>query len=149
MRAFSIQEAYVKDFMQHIFTHDTFTDFEVRGMTLHGFTYFEISGEKMSSTKEYNSSVDYCTWGELCPYVRYVIKGRERPRAMKIIFAKVKPEAIHPNAASLFFNMMYESDKIICTTATSQKNFDMSKAVDIKWDDWVADFLKQKGIIVN
>jgi len=144
MQAFSISEPHVKDFMQHLFAHDTFVDFEIRGIVVHGFTYFEISGERARQPDE---AASYCTWEELRPYVRNIIKGKEKPRAMKIIFARSSPESLHPNAAALFMNLTYEGDKLTCTTATSQKQFDLDKKVDTEWDSWVADFLKQKGII--
>ena len=144
MQAFSIPEPYVKDFMQHLFFHDTFVDFEVRGIVVHSFTYFEISGERSRLSEE---NVSHCTWDELRPYVRHIIKGKEKPRSMKIIFARSIPETLHPNAAALFINMTYEGDKLTCTTATSQKQFDLDRKVDTEWDSWVTDFFKQKGII--
>lgn len=142
MQSFSIQEPYVKDFMQHLFTYDTFINFEVRGVTLHSFTYFEISGEKQDAT--------YCNWDELRPYVRSILKGQDKPRLMKIIFSYAAPQTLHPNAATLFINLAYEStpegDKITGTTANSQKDFQLNKEVDITWDNWVLDFFKQKGM---
>lgn len=137
MRAFSIQEPQVKDFMQHLFTCDTFINFEVRGVVVHSFTHFEISGEKDNG---------YCTWEELRPYIRNIIKGKEKPRSMKIIFARGNPQIFHPNAAALFMNIIYDSDKITCTTACSQKNFELSKTLDLEWDAWVAEFFKENGI---
>ena len=139
MQAFSIQEPYVKDFMQHLFTHDTFLDFEVRGVVVHNFTCFEISGE---------TGEGYCTWGELRSYVRHII-GNKKPRAMKIIFARGNPETLHLNAAALFVNVGYESDVITCTTASSQKNFELNKVVDREWDRWVEEFFKSKGVYIT
>ena len=144
MRVFTIEDPHVKDFMQHLFTHDTFIDFEVRGIVLHSFTYFEISGAIGGTDADNNS---YCTWDELRPYVRYIIKGKEKPRSMKIIFAHKSPETIHPNAAALFINISYETstegDQIKCTTACSQKNFELNKAVDMEWDNWAEEFFKK------
>ena len=137
MQVFSIQETDIKDFMQHLFATDSFNNFQVRGITIHSFTYFEISGEKAEG---------YCTWEELMPYVRHILKGRDKPRAMKLIFACDDLEKIHPNAAALFININYEGDKITCTTATSQKNFDLNREVDTTWDTWVRDFFIQKNI---
>lgn len=138
MQAFSIQDHHVKEFMRHLFIQDTFIGFEVRGITLYSFTYFEISGEKAEG---------YCTWEELRPYVHHIIKGREKPKSMKVILNKPEPWLIHPNAAALFININYDAEKIVCTTATSQKNFDLTKDVDAEWDIWVKEFFKQKGII--
>ena len=147
MLAFSIPEPDIKEFMQHLFANDTFNNFEVRGVTVHSFTYFEISGERPRREDEKNS---YCTWEEIRPYVRNILKGKEKPRAMKIIFAWGNPEELHPNAAALFVNVNYEGEnKVICTTATSQKNFDMSRAVDTEWNNWVTDFLKRNGITAS
>ena len=144
MLALSIEELDVKNFMQHLFVLETFSNFEVRGITIHGFTYFEISGEKAPSQEDEKAS--YCTWEELRPYVRHIIKGKDKPRAMKLIFSHAEPEKTHPNAAALFINIVYEGDKILCTTATSQKNFDLTRAVDTEWDSWVKIFFNQNGI---
>ena len=171
MLAFSIQGPYVKDFMQHLFSHDTFCGFEVRGITLHSFTYFEISGESINSEETINSSEHdnlgegingegnkgksvYYSWEELRPYVRHILKGREKPRAMKLVFARAGPGELHPNAAALFMNMSYESngamgDKLSCTTATSQRQFDLDRSVDKLWDGWVLEFFKSKGIVAE
>ena len=144
MLAFSVQEEHVKDFMQHLFSQDTFIDFEVRGVVLHSFTYFEISGEKAALPEDGKS---YCTWGELRPYVRNILKGRDKPRLMKLVFARPSPETLHPNAAALFLNITYEGDKgLVCTTAASQKKFEMDKSMDGSWDNWARDFFMQKGI---
>jgi len=143
MLAFSIEEPDVKDFMRHLFTHDTFNNFEVRGIAVHSFTYFEISGEKARSADE---SAGYCNWEELRPYVHYILKGREKPRVMKFIFARPNPETLHPNAAALFINMAYEGDKLSCTAATSQKQFDLDRSVETEWSSWVSNFFKQNKI---
>jgi len=140
MQVFTIQEPNIKDFMQHLFGQDSFNSFQIRGITIHSFTYFEISGEKAEG---------YCTWEELSPYVRNILKGREKPRAMKFVFAHSSVEAVHPNAAALFINVNYEGEKITCTTATSQKNFDLNREVDTVWDIWVKDFFVQKNININ
>lgn len=146
MQSFSIHEPNIKDFMQHLFAHDTFVNLEVRGVVVHSFTYFEISGQQQDET--------FCTWNELRPYVRNIIKGDKKPRAMKIIFAQGNPESLHPNAATLFINFLYETsdtegDKITLTTACSQKSFELSKAVDQEWDRWVTSFLKENGILFS
>jgi len=137
MRSYTVEEIGVKEFMQHLFVLDTFVEFEMRGVTIHSFTHFEISGE---------GDDGFCTWEEIRPYVRHIIKGRDKPRAMKIIFARASPETLHPNAAALFINIAYDGEKINITTAGSQKNFELSKSMDIEWDNWVADFLAEKGM---
>lgn len=139
MKSLSIQET--KNFMQHLFTQPTFNTFEVRGITVHSFTYFEISGDKGRDKSE-----GFCTWEELKPYLHHILKGKDKPRSMKIIFAAANPEAITPNAAALFINISYEADKITCTTGSSQKQFDLNKTVDTDWDNWVIQFFQQKNI---
>ena len=140
MKAFSV--LHVREFMHHLFKRDTFNAFAVRGVEVHVFTYFEISGEKPRNSPERQ----YCTWGELRSYVLQIIKGDEKPRTMKVIFAHEKPETLHPNAAALFINILYENDSVLCTTATSQKNFEMDKQMDNQWDAWVTNFFNNNGI---
>lgn len=138
MRAFEVEESNVKEFMQHLFAHDTFNDFEVRGIVLSSFTYFEVSGESVNG--------GYCSWEELRPYVRFILKGQDKPRLMKVVFAKARPEEFNDNAAALFINLVYEDGKVLCTAACSQRNFELSKAMDVEWDAWVEGFFREKGI---
>jgi len=162
MLSFSIEGDHVKDFMQHLFTHGTFCSFEARGIVVHSFTCFHISGEKVVSANDNSRSPDahtepdsqaepnrhpgHCTWEEIRPYVRHIIKGKEKPRAMKIIFAHSSPETLHPSAAALFINVTYEGGSLSCTTASSQKQFALDKAVDMEWDSWVQNFFTREGI---
>ena len=141
MQVFTVKEPDIKDFMQHLFTLDTFFDFEVRGIVIHSFTHFEISGQ--------GEEGGHCLWEEVMPYVRNILKGKKKPRTMKIILARANPETLHPNAAALFVNIIYEEDKITCTTACSQREFELNKAVDNEWDRWILEFFQSKGVTIS
>jgi hypothetical protein len=142
MQAFAIDKSFIRTFMNHVFDQGTFFDFEVRGVAIHSFTYFEISGEKPRTGER----IAYCPWGDVQPYARNIIKGGTKPRAMKIVLAKASPQALNPNAAALFININYEGEDLTCTTASSQINFDLNKAVDNEWDAWVEGFFTEQKI---
>ena len=150
MLAYSVPQQHVKSFMHHLFKSDIFNSFETRSVEVHTFAYFEISGRRDGSENE------YCAWGELQPYVFEIIKGNRKPRVIKIILSRGRQaaEELHPNAAALFLNITYESsggenDKVSCTAAASQKNFEMDKQMDKLWESWVTDFFARNGIVTE
>jgi len=135
--------------MRHLFTLSSFDDFEVRGIVINTLTRFEISGERIEKAEKIGEAEQgeesHCTWRDLCPYVRNIIKGKEKPQSMEIKFALAEPEKLHKNAAALFIIMRYSS-QITCVTGSSQKNFELNKIIDSEWDSWVIAFFKQLGI---
>ena len=73
------------------------------------------------------------------------------PRQMKIIFSCGAESAcaIHPNAAALFLNIVYENGVIFISTGASQKLFSMDKSLDEKWEEYVNFFFSKNGIPVK
>ena len=133
MLAFSVHEDNVKVFMQHLFALPTFSSFRVQGVSVSSFAHFDIS------------DCDF-NWEEMQPYIRFILKGRDKPRGMKFVFAHENPQELHDNAAALFINIVYDSEKINITTATSQKQFALDKSLDKNWDEWVYKFIQEKKL---
>ncbi len=148
MLSVTIPATEIKIFMSKLLKEEVFDDFEVRGVEVVSLTKFEMSGTLERDAVKDGQRRYFCYWHELKPFVFDIIKGRERPRAMKIIFSVPpdKTEAIHANAASLFLNIIFEGEAVHATTATSQKTFALEKSLDTAWDDYVKVFLRDKGI---
>ncbi len=142
-----------KSFMNKLLRESIFDDFEVRKIEVQTFTHFEISGiidkNFYAVEEQENIKRNFCIWSEIKPIVFNLIKGNKLPRFIKIIFSldEEKMLQISENAAALFLNISFENNVIICTTGSSQKNFSLDKSVDIAWEEYICEFLKNNDIL--
>ena len=161
MLAYQVPANGVKIWMNHLLRETTFDAFEVRGVSVVGVTRLDLDGVRYPpgpanppaaaaevSADHEKEARAYCSWGMLREDVFHFIRGRQRPRTMKIVFAYPQRAlaAIHGNAAALFLNVAFENDCLICTTAVSQKTFTLDKAVDGAWDGHVEEWLRKIGL---
>jgi len=158
MIAVSMEPGQVKGFMGRLLREDVLDEFEMRGIEIGVTTRISINGavEVAESPSEEDAPAVktptvYITWEAMRPLVYSIIKLSSKPKFVKIIFSYKAQEAttIHANAAALFLNMVYESDTVSFTTATSQKEFALDKSMDDTWDDWVRGFFVRKNIMVT
>lgn len=149
MLLFKIQKDSVKAFMNTLFKENIFDNFETRGVEIVTFTKFQISSILSLSDGEERTK-NYCLWGELRQYCFDIIKGKTRPKQIKIIFAldKEKTEELHNNTSCFSLNMLYDGEEITFTSATSQKTFDLDKSSDELWEGYLKKFFKASGIPV-
>jgi len=145
--------AAVKGFMGKLLREDILDKFEVRGVELSLNIRISINGvlESPDANEEGPVSPGYISWETLRPMVYDIIKAGAKPRQIKIIFSYKAEDvkAIHPNAAALFLNMVYENDTVSFTTATAQREFALDKSLDDSWDEWVRGFFVSKNIFVT
>lgn len=154
MLAFYLEETGVKNLMNKLMRENDFDSFEIRSASVSSFVGFEISGmlSKEAVTAQPNGSTRlYALWGELKPFVFSFIKGKVKPASIKIVFSGGAElnKLIHPNAAALFLNMIYENDLLHFTTATSQKEFSLNKELDMKWEEYITGFFKKIDIPIK
>ncbi|MCL1988075.1 MAG: DUF5721 family protein [Firmicutes bacterium] len=144
MQQFSIEQQHIKKFMQYLFGENSFSEFNVSHVEIHTFATFTIDGEKPQ--KEGETAKIYCSWDELRPFARQIIKGN-RPQKMKFVFAHNNPTTVHNKAGSLTLRIDYDNETLICTTGISQKIFDMKTNREIfeDWDNWMAKFFEKLG----
>ena len=152
--AFKITEADVKTFMAQLLCEDVFHTFDVRGAEITAMTKFQISGildKDFTEAKDEGDVGNYCTWEVLQPIVRELVKGKVKPKNVKLTFSlpMAQTAALHPNASAFFLNIHYENNEILCTTGTGEKVFSMNKAVDAVWEEHVKAFIAKKGIVVS
>ncbi|MCL2593528.1 MAG: DUF5721 family protein [Defluviitaleaceae bacterium] len=136
MTIFNILEQDTNDILAKLFKEDLFNEFEIRSLNIESFANFAITGR--------------ITWAEAKPHALLILKGRPMPTIIKIIFSPTEEvmQEIHPNAASLHLTLNFTGEKIIFTTATSQKEFALDKTLDETWDEWVAEYFKNNGVAV-
>ena len=142
MLALELNQSAVKSFMGQILRDEIFDVFDVRSVELLVQARITIDG---------STEAGFSSWQELRPLVYNIIKASPKPRYLKIIFS-LKPEesqTIHPNAAALFLNLVYENDTVTFTTATAQKEFALDKTLDAAWDEWTVNFFAKKSLPVT
>ncbi|MCL2360713.1 MAG: DUF5721 family protein [Defluviitaleaceae bacterium] len=153
MIAVQMDPAGVKDFMNRLLREDILDSFEVRGVEMTIGTRISIDGNLVTQSEDENQEKPqgYTTWEALRPLLFAIIKTGAKPKQIKIIFSYKADGAkeIHPNAAALFLNMVYENDIVNFTTATAQKEFSLEKSLDDSWDEWVRVLFNEKNITVT
>lgn len=151
MLVFTIENDDVKNFMNKLLTASCFDSFEVREIELETIVKYSVDGR---INKEYLQDAEehkFALWSELRPYIFQLIKGKKKPRFLKMVLsANVHMlEWLDENAASASINLVYEKDRVMGTTGTSQKSFSMDKILDNKWEEAVKAFLKKNSINIK
>ncbi len=151
MLAFKIEDADIKDFMDKLFRGNSFDGLEVRSIELETIVRYEINGGINKQYLKDNEERYFAKWSELKGIIFQLIKGKKKPKLMKIIFSldENAVKNIDPNAAAAFLNISYENNAIMGTTGTSQKNFSLDKSFDIKWEDIIKKFFKKNNIFIK
>ncbi|MCL2528544.1 MAG: DUF5721 family protein [Defluviitaleaceae bacterium] len=156
MIAVTMEPQSVKAFMNRMFKENVMDHFEVRVIEMALTTRITIDGVLEAKptgedTEAPPKSPGFITWEAMRPLIMAIIKTGAKPKMIKFVFSYKAQEAInlHPNAAALFLNMVYENDAVHFTTATAQKQFALDKALDDTWDGWVRAFFAENGIVVT
>jgi len=145
MRVYVVRQPEIKTLMHALFYSGAFDMYEVRSVSVSHFVTMEIDGRTQGGDRE---RAGYISWAELKRYIIHFIKGKEKPKQIKIVFSMPRAllDAISAGSAAAFLNMEYEGEEIRFTTATSQKSFSLDKDQDMLWDEYAKDFLKLNGI---
>ena len=148
MHAYIVRQMHVKALMERLFHADSFDFWDVRGVNICHFVTMDIDGAKPGADGQQKT---YVTWAALKNYIAQFIKGKEKPRHIKIIFSMPRNMLadISANAAAAFLNMEYENDEVKFLTAASQKEFSLSKELDALWDEYAKKFFINIGIPVE
>ena len=151
MLALSITNADLKNFMGKLLKEETFDAFEVRSAEISMHFNIEIHGllNKSLLPEGEIPERNYILWGEARPLVFGFIKGKVKPKSIKIVLSLPPDEVekLHKNASAYFINILFENDSILITTAASEKVFSMDKSVISSFNDYVAEFFGRNGIV--
>ncbi len=152
MRSFEITN--IKGFMNSLFKEEIFDEFESRGIIIDTFTHFEISCSAEQELAPENEQSDpetkkqvFCSWKELKNIVFLIIKGKEKPKKLKILLAANVSlrEGLNKNAAALFLNINYVGQNVVLTTGSSQKQFSLDRELETVWDEYVKEYLQKNN----
>jgi len=156
MYVFYISGEEVKNFMNKILRENYFDDFQVRTVEIHSFVRLAIDGKfdenfiKEEKGESFDENLFFSDWGRVRRYVFDFVKGKVKPSYMKFVFSA--PDEllckISENAAALFLNFTFEKDRVVCTTGTSQKKFELNRELDLAWEEYVRAFFKNIQITV-
>ncbi len=150
MYSFYIDGNDIKKFMNMLLKDDKFDKFEVRSCTAATFVTFDIDC-RLIKDEDGESERLYCRWGELRPYVYELIKGKKKPRSIRIVmaFSGRMAEKVHENAQACFLNIVFEEDKVAIVTGTAQKTFSLDKSLENEWGERIKGFFDKLGITQN
>lgn len=152
MLALTATDNELKDFMNKLLKEEVFDAFEVRTAEIAMHFGIEINGLLNKSLLPEDAKAperNYILWSEVRPLVFSFIKGKVKPKTIKIVLSLPMGEVqkLHKNASAYFINILFENDKIMITTASSEKVFSMDKAVGDCFDSYVAEFFNKNNIV--
>ena len=140
----------IKVLMNKLLVQDTFDGFELRGCVIQSFARFDIEGAAPSAETDaaQPAKTVYCKWHRLRPYIYNIIKGNERPRFLKIIFACPADimEDRFADAGALFVNIILDKNIGHITTGVSTKVWSPDKSTENMWDKYVMNFFRENQI---
>lgn len=153
----------IKGFMNQLLIGDTFDSFPISEASITTFNTFSIDGminrdffdTDMQNILDQNGQV-YSLWKEVKPFCFSIIRGKRTPLHFKIIFQITpsqlsaltgeKESTVFTNISSLFLNIQYKNNLLLCTTGTFQKSFSLDKSAEQLWDQIVQSFFRARNI---
>lgn len=153
----------IKGFMNQLLIGDTFDSFPISEASITTFNTFSIDGminrdffdTDMQNILDQNGQV-YSLWKEVKPFCFSIIRGKRTPLHFKIIFQITpsqlsaltgeKESTVFANISSLFLNIQYKNNLLLCTTGTFQKSFSLDKSAEQLWDQIVQNFFRARNI---
>ncbi len=138
--------------MNCLLKQNVFDDFEVREVILHTFNKLHIDGKRNKAfyqEEETQTLSEYLAWSEMRSYLFELIKGKRPPTYLKVILSTTdqNTKAISSDASTFFLNIVYQEEKIQCTTGTAYATFSLDKSPEKAWDDHVTKFLISHQLI--
>ena len=154
----------IKDFMSKLLIGTSFDALWVTETSVTTFCTFSIDGtlhpefyETEQQEALQTSHRKQILWKEIKPFCYSMIKGRQTPLHLKIIFQlslentqhllKNAGLAISPDdIAGMYLNFQYNVNQLLCTTGLSLRIFTMDKTLEQLWDHSVLAFFNKKEI---
>lgn len=157
----SIPITDTRHFMAHLLSKDSFHKFYLVEASVKMGVSYHIDGHLNrafydSDTKEVLTR-EFCYWQEIQSHVFSIIRGKRLPLSLKIVLALPKASVAYLTAHSgsslrseevegLYLNILYDPEKLIVTTGISCRVFSLDRSLEHAFDDYIAGFLKSKGI---
>ena len=110
------------------------------------------SRKTLSDEEKEQRECPYLLWEELRPHMNDLIKGKKSPTLFHVTLAyplskitDIQTDIVE----SLLLNIHFESGTLTLITATSLKTFSMDRSFEQYWDNYVPQFLAEKGLLVQ
>ncbi|MFR1833880.1 MAG: DUF5721 family protein [Lachnospiraceae bacterium] len=152
----------IKTCTAKLFLGEEFDSFLVREAKIVTFNSFHIDGHirkgyYTSQELEENQMESLSFWKTLRPFCFSLIKGKRLPESFHITLQMPKAgigqflessglSVPQETIQTLCMNIRYEEGEMSVVTATSLAVFTLDKSMDLEWDQFIQEFLKQKGI---
>ena len=142
MLSLSIEQEFVKNFMNNLFKKDCFDLFQLKTIEI-------TASHFVSITEPNNNNIDKTLWSNIRPIILNLLKHVTKPTRVKIVFSHPDTFSIHANLKSGSINILY-NETVNITTGASEAKFTLNKSHEVTWDAWVIDFLKKNdmGVMV-
>lgn len=153
----------IKSFMSNLLIQQVFDEFLLSELEIKTYNSFKMSGKrnKMWYTDEEWEELEqkeYSRWLEIKPIAFQLIKGNKTPSSFKVVFLlptdKVEQLLLKESVGftkedinGLFLNLYYENNALHIITGTSIRIFTMDKKMDMIWDQFIREFLKNSKIV--
>ena len=142
MYSFYIDGEDIKKFVNLLLKENTCDKFEIRNCEISTFVNFEIDCKLNKDylelfQEEEEIKREFCLWKELRPKIYEIIKGKIKPSKMKFVFSASESftKKFHENAKALFLNILFDNNKILVVTGTSQTYFSLDNSLEILWEN--------------
>lgn len=152
----------IKTCTAKLFLGEEFDSFLIREAKIVTFNSFHIDGHirkgyYTSQELEENQMESLSCWKALRPFCFSLIKGKRLPESFHITLQMPKRgigqflessglSAFQENVQALCMDIRYEEGKMWVVTGVSMAVFTLDKSIDLEWDRFVQEFLKQKEI---
>lgn len=154
----------IRDFMNKLLGTDTFDHFLLQEVLIQKDASYHLDGRVNPGfyTDEEQEILgikgfSFLPFSMLRPQCLTVFKGKRKPLSFKFVFllsppnlektlASFKSSFTVSDISGIFFNLHYQSDRLLLTTGISYRIFSPDKSLDHEWDRLMKLFLRQKEI---
>ncbi|MEY8391688.1 hypothetical protein D3Z36_08285 [Lachnospiraceae bacterium] len=154
----------IKEFMHILLCTDTFDSFLLSEGSITTYMTFLLNGHSRpdffspeDTYYEQTVQEDYVPFSLVRPACFDLIKGKRTPSSFKFIFqlsqknlertlASVGRTLSAENISGMHLNLIYQNQKLTCTTGVSRHMFSPDKSLEHIWDEMVKQFLKNHKI---
>lgn len=150
----------IKHFMSQLLTGDAFYSFLLEEASITTYNTFLINGHLIQdfyTSEEWKSrehpEQSFSSWEKLQGICFDLIKGKHTPVQFRFTL-QLKPECFPAvtekesdfdvtSIQSLSLNIRYDGNKLLLTTATTYKSFQLDKTLDFMWDKYIKMYLSK------
>ncbi len=148
MLAFTVLDT--KRFMSLLLKGDAFDDFHLRQAEISSFSHISIDGKRDPDYYEGEETEKWCSWAEMKHILFEIIRGKKKPKSMKLVLSRSSEEAgTYPNSSALFWNLLFRENTLLCTLSIAQTVFSLDKTDESTWENWVFDFCQKHEIAIQ